>query len=228
MLPNLSSRCVSASRCLGEALNGLVRAGSGWAIALSLVIGLFWTFNAAPAVAAPNISNPEALAKAVQEIEYLDATRSGLASSLEGVTTEPTMETMKQVCRPVGMKAMQLSQENGWQVKQLSEKYRNPAHKPDTLNATIALSRFKQNPDLVAFWGTETIDGQPGTRYYRRINVEASCLACHGLEANRPQFVKENYPEDRAYNFNVGDLRGMYSVFIPDNLAADIAESAKS
>jgi hypothetical protein len=37
---------------------------------------------------------------------------------------------MKQVCKPVGMKAMQLSQENGWQVKQVAKKYRNPAHAP--------------------------------------------------------------------------------------------------
>lgn len=232
MLPSLLSRCLSSYSSMSCGLGAILhRWGQvSWrgAIALLLISSLGGVFAPAPTLAAPNITNPEALAKAVQEIEYLDATRSGLASSLEGMTTEPTMQTMKQVCRPVGMKAMQLSQENGWQVKQLSDKYRNPAHKPDTLNATIALARLKQNPDLVAFWNTETIDGQTGTRYYRRIDVEASCLACHGLEANRPQFVKENYPEDRAYNFNVGDLRGMYSVFIPDDLASDIVESAAS
>jgi len=26
---------------------------------------------------------------------------------------------------------------------------------------------------------------------------------------------KNNYPQDLAYNFKVGDLRGMYSIFIP-------------
>lgn len=228
MLPSLSSRYSSVFCCLGLGLDRWFTASMGWAIAFSFAVGILGIFGSTAALAAPNISNPEALAKAVQEIEYLDAMRSGLASGLEGMTTEPTMETMKQVCRPLGMRAMQLSQENGWQVKQLSEKYRNPAHKPDTLNATVALTRFKQNPDLVAFWDTETIDGQMGTRYYRRIDVEASCLVCHGLQASRPQFVKDNYPEDRAYNFNVGDLRGMYSVFIPNGLASDIAESAKS
>lgn len=191
------------------------------AVLLSLA-GLLTISLMAPqtAWAAPNIPNPQELSKAVQEIEALDATRSGLASTLEGRTEEPTMQTMKEVCRPVGMRAMQLSKENGWQVKQLSNKYRNPAHKPDTLRAQIALARFEQNPDLVGFWDQETIEGQEGTRYYRRIDVEASCLACHGLENNRPSFVKENYPSDRAYNFNVGDLRGMYSVFIPNEVTA--------
>jgi hypothetical protein len=50
----------------------------------------------------------------------------------------------------------------------------------------------------------------------RRIDVEPSCLACHGTKASRPAFVKENYPADRAFDFKAGDLRGMYAVFIPE------------
>ncbi len=161
-------------------------------------------------------AQPAQLAKAVQEIENLDAMRSGLADYLEDAPEPPTAETMKQVCKPVGMKAMQLSKENGWQVKQIAKKYRNPAHQPDNLEASNALSTFEQAPELMGFWEKETLNDQAGTRYYRRINVEASCLACHGLKDNRPQFVKDNYPQDLAYNFQVGDLRGMYAVFIPD------------
>ena len=167
----------------------------------------------------PSLANaqtdPAQLAKAVQEIENLDAMRSGLASTLEGSTTEPTMETMKEVCKPVGMRAMQLSKENGWQVKQIATKYRNPAHAPDNLHSVMALAKFEKDPELMGFWDSETIDGQQGTRYYRRINVESSCLACHGGKDVRPQFVKDKYPQDLAFDFKVGDLRGMYSVFIP-------------
>lgn len=161
-------------------------------------------------------TDPAQLAKAVQAIETLDQIRSGLASTLEGRTEEPTLQTMKEVCRPVGMQAIQLSQENGWQVKQIARKYRNPDHAPDNLHAKIALAKFEQNPELMGFWEREMIDGQDGTRYFRRINIEASCLVCHGGKANRPQFVKDNYPQDLAYDFKVGDLRGMYAVFMPD------------
>lgn len=161
-------------------------------------------------------TNPTELAKAVEAIENLDQMRSGLASTLEGRTEEPTMQTMKEVCRPVGMQAVNLSQENGWQVKQIARKYRNPAHAPDNLHAKMALAKFEQNPELIGFWQRETINEQVGTRYYRRINVEASCLVCHGGKEGRPQFVKDNYPQDLAYDFKVGDLRGMYAVFIPD------------
>ncbi|NJO72632.1 MAG: DUF3365 domain-containing protein [Leptolyngbyaceae cyanobacterium RM1_406_9] len=186
-----------------------------WFISLSVVI-LSMIWYPAIAQAAPSTPNPTELSRAVQEIEYLDAMRSGLASSLEGRTEAPTLQTMKEVCRPVGMRAQELSRANDWQVKQVAKKYRNPDHAPDTLNARIALAKFEQDPNLIGFWDREAIAGQSGTRYYRRINVEASCLACHGLKDRRPQFVQENYPQDLAYDFKIGDLRGMYAVFMPD------------
>ncbi|MDA0867037.1 MAG: DUF3365 domain-containing protein, partial [Cyanobacteria bacterium] len=166
--------------------------------------------------------------QAITAIEDLDAMRSGLASTLEGRTEPPTIETMKAVCKPVGMRAQQLSQENGWQVRQVASKYRNPAHAPATASEAMALTKFEQDPELTGFWERDTLDDQAGTRYFRRINVEASCLACHGRKGDRPQFVKENYPQDLAYDFTVGDLRGMYAVFLPDAqqaLEAALSES---
>ena len=44
----------------------------------------------------------------------------------------------------------------------------------------------------------------------------SACLACHGANDARPEFVKQGYPEDKAFDFEVGDLRGLYSVFVPD------------
>ena len=151
--------------------------------------------------------------------------RSNLAAYLEGTSQTPTAETMKQVCKPVGMKAKQLSQDNGWQVKQLAKKYRNPAHQPNNQYDKMALARFEQSPELMGFWENKTLNDQPGTHYYRRINVDASCLACHGGKANRPQFVKDNYPQDLAYNFKVGDLRGLYAVFIPDDVQQTVQDA---
>jgi hypothetical protein len=46
--------------------------------------------------------------------------------------------------------------------------------------------------------------------------VEDACLACHGSEDTRPDFVKQGYPDDKAFDFEVGDLRGVYSGFVPD------------
>lgn len=191
---------------------------------LLAAIATVWlcTFNPPQAIALPD---PAQLAKAVREIEYLDGMRAGLASTLEDNTEEPTLETMKEVCKPVGMKAKKLAEENNWQVKQIAKKYRNPAHKPENVQVQMALTKLDLDPELMGFWERTTVNGEPGTHYYRRINVEASCLACHGAKDDRPQFVKENYPQDLAYDFEVGDLRGMYSVFIPDEIQQGVKEA---
>ncbi|WP_017660346.1 Tll0287-like domain-containing protein [Baaleninema simplex] len=181
-----------------------------WSLVLALCCLTVWSLPAR----AQQV-DPAELSNAVNEIEQIDRMRSGLASTIEDSPTEPTLQTMKEVCKPVGMRAKQLGEETGWQVKQIAKKYRNPAHAPDTETASEALDLFEKNLNLVGFWQEETIDGQAGTRYYRRINVESSCLACHGAKNERPKFVKEKYPQDLAYDFEVGDLRGMYSVFIP-------------
>jgi hypothetical protein len=175
----------------------------------------FILLNPLLATASPD---PSQLSQAVQEIEAINQMRSRLASTLENSTEEPTMETFKQVCKPVGMRTKQLGQETGWTVKQVAKKYRNPAHTPNILAETIALAKFEQDTDLKGFWQEETVNGQTGTTYYRRIDVGSTCLVCHGSKEGRPSFVKEKYPQDLAYNFHVGDLRGMYEVFIP-NLA---------
>lgn len=185
---------------------------SRWVLSV-LAIATMWLSQMPLAQAAVA---PAELSKVVTEIEYLDATRSGLASSLEGRSEPPTPQTMKEVCKPVGMRAKQLSEENNWQVKQIASKYRNPNHAPRSQTEENALELFEQNPDLIGFWQKDKVAGEMGDRYFRRINVENSCLACHGAKNSRPDFVKANYPEDRAFDFEVGDLRGMYSVFVPD------------
>ncbi len=50
--------------------------------------------------------------------------------------------------------------------------------------------------------------------------------ACHGSRDSRPAFVKEKYPNDRAFNFQPGDLRGMVAVFIPEVQAALAAQAS--
>lgn len=189
---------------------------------LMLGIAFIWAIglNGAIAPTAQANTSPDQLAKAVEAIENLDALRSGLASTLEGKTEPPTAETMKTVCKPVGMEAKRIAQTEGWQLRQVSQKYRNPEHRPQNATELVALEQFSANSELQGLWQRGQVNGQPGTHYFRRINVSPGCLACHGQKSRRPQFVANNYPEDLAYDFKPGDLRGMYATFIPDLTAA--------
>jgi hypothetical protein len=100
-------------------------------------------------------------------------------------------------------------------VTQLAEKYRNPVNTADK-EATRLMHVLTADPGMQGIWIRTEMNGQPGMRYVRRIEVKESCMPCHGTRESRPEFIKEGYPRDRAYNFQVGDLRGVYSVFIPD------------
>jgi hypothetical protein len=65
-------------------------------------------------------------APAGDPIEQLDRLRHSLASGLEGSTEEPTIDTMRKVCMPVGRRAMAIAQENGWTVRPVATA-RSPA-----------------------------------------------------------------------------------------------------
>ena len=151
-----------------------------------------------------------------REIEALNTMRSQLATTISG-DESVDQQTFARVCKPVGKRAKEMAAQYNWVVQQVAERYRNPAHELDPHAEAVSM-RFRERSDLVRHWTRTTRDGTPGWRYFRRITVEPSCLACHGAKEERPAFVKENYPEDRAYGFEAGDLRGLYAVFVPDSL----------
>jgi hypothetical protein len=168
---------------------------------------------------------PSVLAKAVDQMEQLDRMRISLASTLEGSTKEPTMDTMREVYMPVGKRAMAIGQENGLTVRQVASKYRNPDHAPADAQETEVIDLFAKHPKITGLWEPATAEQEAGVNYYRRIDVQPSCLACHGSKDSRPGFLKDKYPADKAFNFKPGDMRGMYAVFIPEVQAALAAQS---
>jgi hypothetical protein len=185
--------------------------------ALTLTIGCAAEEDTSSSTEAAAAEPDSALQATVQrEIESLNAMRSDLAQT---ISTDESVDqaTFARVCKPVGKRAKEMAAEHDWVVRQIAERYRNPAHQLDD-RARPIFERFEQNPEVVRLWTRTERDGTEGWRYFRRITVETSCLACHGAEADRPDFVKANYPEDKAYGFEAGDLRGLYSVFVPDSV----------
>lgn len=179
-----------------------------------LLIAVFLFSAAGFTVAEEEAPYPGGLAEAVIEIESLDAMRSGLAGTFGKKGTPADEATFAEVCKPVGMKAKQIAEANGWTVIQMAEKYRNPAHKLDAEGERV-YRIMEADESVIGIWTVTEVDGKPVTRYFHRITVEAPCLMCHGERDARPEFVKQKYPEDKAYGFKAGDLRGVYSVSIP-------------
>ena len=147
-----------------------------------------------------------------REIAALNDLRESLAATID--TPSVTKETFNRVCKPIGVRAKEISAENGWMVRQVAKKYRNPAHALNSETRPI-YDQFASSPEKMEAWSTSTRAETEGWLYARRITVQSSCLACHGSKEDRPEFVKTGYPDDRAYGFEEGDLRGLYTVFVP-------------
>ena len=82
------------------------------------------------------------------------------------------------------------------------------------------IRRKGKHPEITGLWEPATAEQGAGVNDYRRIDVQASCLACHGSKASRPAFIKASYPDDKAFDLAVGELRGMYAVHLPEVQAA--------
>lgn len=152
--------------------------------------------------------------KVVSAIEEIDNFRKTLANSIT-TKTKVDEETFNSVCKPVGGKAKKLAEENGWMFKQISHKNRNENNSVDDDAKKYYDELLAEKESYKKIYQT-TINGKSGTRYLYKITVQQTCLHCHGNVDARPDFIKNKYKNDKAHSFNVGDMRGAYSVFVPD------------
>jgi diguanylate cyclase (GGDEF)-like protein/PAS domain S-box-containing protein len=101
----------------------------------------------------------------------------------------------------------------GFSFNNVSDKPRNPAQKADMVEMQ-AIEHFRQNPkDEVRFIPFTASNGEPYYHYARPIWIEKYCLECHGERSKAPETIRKLY--DTAYDYQVGDLRGILSIKIP-------------
>ena len=168
-----------------------------------------WIYSTTP-LAQPQEKTQEV----IDYLQGLTQTRQALASTLDSQEGEVTREDFQRVCAPIGMSLRSWAKDKGYGAKQVSNKFRNPGNAPNRLEAKI-LGEFKKNRELRHKVVPSEDAQKPGSHVFVAIPVASSCLSCHGPKNSRPAFVTQGYPEDRAFDFKVGDLRGMFSVFIP-------------
>lgn len=161
-------------------------------------------------------SKGETVGQAIDKINQINQMRESLAEGLKSTKGPINEQTFKEVCVPVGQALMAWAKTEGHQVRQLTDKFRNPQNKADGLDLA-AIKEFRINPARQVITEERATDGVAGIQIYRRIDVQANCLHCHGPADRRPVFIKTKYPKDLAHGFKPGDLRGIYSVWIKSN-----------
>jgi hypothetical protein len=165
---------------------------------------------------APEVGQARAAATRV-----LEETRSVLQGALSGGNPAAALR----VCASVAQNIARKHEQEGWRVRRVSDKVRNPADTPDAYEREVLrvwqeekkagrLTPATEHQEIV------TEDGQRSLRYMKPIFIAGPlCLQCHGdpakLGPGVAEALKELYPSDQATGYAVGDLRGAISVRIP-------------
>jgi len=148
------------------------------------------------------------------KLSSLNQMREALAAGLNNTKSEITEDTFKSVCMPVGRELKFWSENNGYQARQISHKNRNPNNGLKEYDIKH-YQKFQSDPKLSELKVSVNEGELQGSLYYYRITVTQACLHCHGEKNTRPMFIKSKYPDDKAFDFKPGDLRGLYSIYVP-------------
>ena len=116
--------------------------------------------------------------------------------------------------------ADKVSQASGWTVARSSHKLRNPANEADDFTAAV-IAEFlarQANGEKPGTMVKSKIIKENGDRVFRLVKAIPTgevCLACHGAESVKPQVeaaIKEHYPDDKARDFKLGEMRGVFTL----------------
>lgn len=127
-----------------------------------------------------------------------------------------------EVCQDLAPKiAERLSAESGATVRRTSLKVRRASNAPEPWQREVLESferRRAAGEDLAAIEHFETTpDG--GARYMKPIVTQPLCTVCHGtsIAPEVRSTLAQRYPNDAATGFEVGHLRGAFSIVWPGN-----------
>jgi len=116
------------------------------------------------------------------------------------------------VCSVIAPKiATELSEKHGLTIGRTSFKLRNESNTPPAWMESIVETKQTES---AYFMHT---DGTFAATY--PINIAPPCMLCHGdentISADVRSSIAENYPDDQATGFALGDLRGWFWVEVP-------------
>ncbi|WP_294966267.1 DUF3365 domain-containing protein, partial [Sulfurimonas sp.] len=102
------------------------------------------------------------------------------------------------------------SEQNRLQItmQTVSDRARNPKNQADKYELE-AIRYFKNDQYATDYFSEENDFYQ----YATPLKIEEKCLSGHGEKSKAPKFISDRY--DTAYDYNIGDIRGVLSIKVP-------------
>ena len=102
--------------------------------------------------------------------------------------------------------------EDGTTIRNVTDRARNPKNKADKFELE-AIEYFKNNPNKTTLMKKIEHNGMDFFNFTSPLIIEPYCIACHGKKEETLASIQERY--DNAYDYKVGDIRGVTSIKIP-------------
>lgn len=180
----------------------------------------------AAAVALPFGAGADADSRAEEARTTVKRFMGELGGALKAAMKEGGPASAIDVCADKAPRiAARLSRETGWQVTRISDRVRNPLLGTADAWEQRTLASFRERhgggESYKGMSRGEVVEEPDGTyyRYMQAIPVQEVCMNCHGPKEGLAPAVRdalaERYPHDRATGYQVGELRGAFSIKRP-------------
>ncbi|MEC7120317.1 MAG: DUF3365 domain-containing protein [Pseudomonadota bacterium] len=119
------------------------------------------------------------------------------------------------VCTELAPALAQQASTDGWTVGRISDRVRQPNNAADAWESAV-LAQFAAQvaagQPVAELKHSAVVEGE--YRYMQAIGIAPPCLACHGqnLAPDVQASLAQAYPKDRATGYQVGQLRGAFSL----------------
>lgn len=140
---------------------------------------------------------------------------SSLKSRLKSAINKGGLSAGVKVCSEQAPKIAEQLSTDGWSISRTSLRTRNTSNMPDEweLKTLADFEKLKQQGTEVNRLAKLSY-GEQSFRYMKAIPTGGLCLACHGTSVTPDvkKVIQHYYPEDKAIGFNVGDIRGAFTL----------------
>ncbi|AXT38785.1 DUF3365 domain-containing protein [Alteromonas sp. BL110] len=160
--------------------------------------------------------------KIKQAKEHVKALGAGLKTRLQQAIKSGGLTAGVEECQLAAGPIAESLSKNGWVIGRTSLKVRNPGNAPDDwereqlahFSSLLEKNKLTSEP-LKRPLDTYQYDDESGEfRYMMAIEQGQICMACHGtnIAPAVKDVIAKHYPDDQATGFEVGDLRGAFTL----------------
>lgn len=153
-----------------------------------------------------------------------------LKAELMSAVKEGGVASAINVCQVTAPQVADSFSQGSWSIKRVTEKPRNQLNEAN-LHEQEILGMFADSLEKLDFYDEWTdSENETGYTFYKPIKVGKFCLKCHGdsktLAEEVTTALQDKYPNDKATNYQAGDLRGMFVVRIENKEDVPLLQQA--